>query len=115
MSESVRLTALVYPGGTSHGWGRHVFSCSPIIRSFLRLMLSLVIQPVMMLSAAKPTRTSPNNTPYQIVHSHTAMDYSTAQAFEEASVVWLVSISEDADPRHTCATQNRNGSGHENE
>ena len=49
-------------------------------------MLTLVIQPVMMLSAAKPTRPSTNIFPCQIDHSHGAMDYSTAQAFGEASV-----------------------------
>lgn len=113
MSESVRLTALVYPHGTSLGWGRHVFSCSPIIRSFFRLMLTLVIQPVMMLSAAKPTRTSTDDISCPIA-SHTGKGHFTFRPFKRTLLVRLVSISEDADGRHMCATQSRNGSGHEN-
>ena len=85
MSESVRLTALVYPYGTSPRWGCLVFPCNKIIRCFICLMLILSVQTTMMsYASAPPFQASSNSFSYQLTPLHT--DYyfaSTVDSQEE--------------------------------
>lgn len=84
MSESVRLTALVYPDGTSRRWGCLVFSCNKIIRCFICLMLILAVQTTMMSYASEPPfQASSNSFSYHLTPLHTDYHFASTVDSEE--------------------------------